>query len=115
MKLATQRRLAAAILKVGKYRVWIDPSRLSDIKEAITRADVRDLIKDNVVQKKRKVGQSKSRFRKDLKQKRKGRRKGSGSKKGKRTARLPRKKAWMIQIRSPWDFIKAVRDKIPYY
>jgi large subunit ribosomal protein L19e len=48
-KLETQKRLAAAILNVGINRVWLDPARLEDIAQAITRADILQLIKEGAI------------------------------------------------------------------
>ena len=36
---ASQRRIAASILKCGVNRVWFDPERLTDIENAISRED----------------------------------------------------------------------------
>ena len=44
VNLTLQKRLAADLLKVGRTRVWLDPEKMDDIKNAITRADVRKLI-----------------------------------------------------------------------
>ena len=44
--LDVQRRLAAQILKCGENRVRFDPESLEDIKEAITKQDIKDLLKD---------------------------------------------------------------------
>ena len=41
MNLKLQKELARKVLKVGKDRVWIDPDHLEEIKEAITRADIK--------------------------------------------------------------------------
>jgi len=111
MNLSTQRRLASDVLKVGKNRVYFDPSRLEDIKEALTKEDIRRLVKDRLIQKRPEIGNSKSRFRKLLKQKRKGRRQGEGSRKGKNTARLSNKRKWIILVRSQRNLIKELRDK----
>ena len=43
MKLDLKKKLAANTLKVGKDRVKFDNSKLDEIKEAITRQDIRDL------------------------------------------------------------------------
>lgn len=111
MKVNNQKRIAAEVLKCGANRVWFDDSRLDEIKEAITKSDIRRLVGDKAI--KAKPLKNKSRFsaRKILKQKRKGRRKGSGKRKGKRTARLPDKKVWMIKVRLQRAFIKELRDK----
>jgi large subunit ribosomal protein L19e len=44
--LATQKRLAADILKCGKKRVWFDPSELNELGMANSRANIRKLVKD---------------------------------------------------------------------
>jgi len=111
MKLKIQRRLAAGILKCSENKIVFDNTKLDDIKEAITKADIKSLIANKVIRKKPKVGVSKVRARKKKKQKRKGRRSGLGSRKGRTGARLPKKKAWIIKIRVQRKFIKLLRDK----
>ena len=61
MNLKPQRRMAAEILKCGKNRVYFDPYLVEDISLAITREDIRNLIKQGVIQKKYKKGISKQR------------------------------------------------------
>jgi len=48
LKLSFQKRLAADLLKCGVHRVKIDPKKVEEITEAITREDVKRLIKDGV-------------------------------------------------------------------
>ena len=100
MNLRSKRRMAANILKVGSDRVWLDPNRLVDIKEAITNDDLRKLMNEGTILVKQKKGISRSRFRKLITQKRKGRRAGPASKKGKATSRLGSKTAWVNRIRA---------------
>ena len=109
--LNVQRRLASQILKCGKNRIWLDPGRTEEIKEAITKADVRSLVRNGVI--KRRDLQTTSKFwaRKMKLQKSKGKRKGFGSRKGKKTARQPTKRAWINKIRLQRSFIKMLRDK----
>ncbi len=111
MKLRNQKRIAATLLKVGKTSVRFDPERLSDIKEAITKLDMRGLIKDGAVKAKPTGATSRSRLRKRLIQKRKGRQKGPGARKGKKTARLSTKEEWMIKVRVQRQFIKELKAK----
>ncbi len=111
MELKAQRRLASQILKCSGKRIVFDSNRLEDIKEAITKADIRGLVNNKVITKKPIKGVSRVRARKRKEQKRKGRQKGFGSKKGKRGARLPKKKAWMDKVRIQRSFIKHLRDK----
>lgn len=97
--------------KVGLDRVKFDPERLPDIKEAITKADLRGLINDHAIIILPKRGTSRVRARKTLVQKRKGRRAGRGSKKGKKRSTLTKKRAWINKVRIQREFIKNLRDK----
>jgi large subunit ribosomal protein L19e len=111
MKLTSQKRIAAQLLKVGVNKVWFDPDRLEEIKESITKADIRGLISDLAIQAKPYKGISSFRSRKIKEQKRKGRQKGEGSKKGTKKARLPKKEAWMAKVRTQRNFIKELKSK----
>lgn len=112
MNLRAQKRMAATLLKTGLNRVWFDDDRLTEVKEAITKADIRALIKDKAIQAKPEQGNSRYRIRKLKKQKSKGRRKGKGSRTGKKTARLSSKESWMAKIRTQRDLIKTLREKL---
>ncbi len=109
MKLNTQKRISADVLKVGVNKVWFDPSKSTEIKEAITKDDIRRLVKQKVIKKILEVSQSRGRIKKANIQKSKGQRKGAGSRKGKKTARLPKKKAWMAKIRIQRKFLKELK------
>lgn len=109
--LNVQKRLAAQILKCGKNRIRFDPNRLEDIKEAITKTDIRSLIGNGVISKKRLLSTSRFWARSRKKQKSYGKQKGFGSRKGKKTARLNPKRTWMNKIRLQRNFIKSLRDK----
>jgi len=111
MKLNLQKKLAAALLKCGKKKIVFDVSRLDDIKEAITKIDIRSLISEGAIKKKPSNATSKVRARKIALQKRKGRRKGLGKRKGKKTARLPKKEAWINRIRTQRAFLKELKEK----
>lgn len=104
-----QKRLAAQILKCSKKKVVFDQTKLSEINEAITKADVRGLIKDHFIAKKRDIGISRFRARKLARQKAKGKRKGFGSRKGKAGARTPRKLGWMNRVRLQRSVIKSLK------
>ena len=111
MNLKTQKRLAANLLKCSRKRIVFDNERLDEIKESITKKDVKGLIKDKAIQKKQSKGVSRARANKIKKQKSKGRRKGPGSRQGKHGARLPRKQAWIKKVRFQRHFIKELKDK----
>ncbi|MCF7866543.1 50S ribosomal protein L19e [Candidatus Woesearchaeota archaeon] len=105
-----QKRLAGQLLKSSTKRIKFDKDRLADIKEAITKTDIRQLIDEKAIKKIDEKGVSRSRANKIKSQKSKGKQKGPGSRKGKRTARLPRKEEWMIKIRSQRELIKELKD-----
>ncbi|HLF53996.1 MAG TPA: 50S ribosomal protein L19e [Candidatus Nanoarchaeia archaeon] len=49
MKLENKKRFAANVLGVGKGRILFNNSRLSEIKEAMTRQDIKDLFSDGAI------------------------------------------------------------------
>jgi large subunit ribosomal protein L19e len=111
MKLAVQKRLSSRILKTGEKRVKFDPNRLDEVKEAITAADLRGLISEGAITAEQKTGTSRGRARKIAEQKKKGRRKGQGSRKGKATARTGRKDTWIIKIRLQRKVLSELKEK----
>jgi large subunit ribosomal protein L19e len=109
MDLSVQKRIAADILKCGVHRVIFEESAAARIKEAITKADMRTLVKQGVVGKEQKKGISRVRANKRLTQRRLGRQQGSGTRKGRRTARIPDKQAWMAKVRTQRALLKEYR------
>ncbi len=92
MSVHTVKRLAADIMKIGMNRVRIKPDSMAKIKEALTREDVKALIKDGIVYKVPPKGNAS--LNKRTKKKRAGKRKGT------KYSRKGRKSAWMERIRS---------------
>ena len=111
MKFKLQKKLAADVLKCSQKRIVFDRDRLADIKEAITKADIKSLIAGKAIRRKPVKGVSRARARVRMIQKRKGKRKGKGSRKGKRTARRSKKAAWINAMRSQRNLLKEMRDK----
>jgi large subunit ribosomal protein L19e len=109
MILKTQTRIAAEVLKCSPKRVYFSPDHLEQIKEAITKQDIRELVKANIIQKKQVKGVSRVRARKIIVQKRKGRRRGQGSRKGKKTARLPKKEVWKTKVRAQRALLRKLK------
>jgi large subunit ribosomal protein L19e len=109
MNLKLQRRLAAQILKIGETRVWMDNDQAEEISKAITRNDVRGLISRGLIKEKPKMGISRGRTRHLESQRRKGRRKGYGKRKGRATARTPAKESWMNKVRALRRLAKAMK------
>ncbi|MFX0050552.1 MAG: 50S ribosomal protein L19e [Candidatus Hermodarchaeota archaeon] len=110
MNLTPQKKIAAKILGVGVKRVWIDPDVEEDLTLALTRADVRKLIADRIIRKKAIKGVSRVRARKIGTQKRRGQRRGLGSRKGRIGARQPSKKLWIVKVRSQRRYLSGLRD-----
>jgi large subunit ribosomal protein L19e len=96
-----QKKLAAKILKVGKSRVWLDPNKQKDIEKAITRIDVKKLIKQGAVkalpEKLHKPREGKKR------------RKGPGRRKGAKYAVVTRKERWISTVRPLRKMLKELK------
>lgn len=111
MDLSLQKRLASRVLGVGIKRVRIDPEAVSKVSAAITREDIRALVKDGSFVVKPVRGVSRARARAIQEQKRKRRRVGHGSRKGKKTARNPKKRNWITIIRPIRRRLAELREK----
>lgn len=109
MTLRYQKRTASRIMKCGVTRVWIDPSRIKDVQEAITGHDIRRFIKDGVIVKLPKKGISSYRKNRAMKQKQKGRRRGQGTRKG--YAAGLQKRQWIKRIRVIRRTLKELKSK----
>lgn len=96
-----QKKLASQILKVGRSRVWMDPEHKKDVDAAITKADVRRMILKGYIKKlpeKLKVREV-----------RKKRKKGIGSRKGSRHAKVPAKRKWITTVRPLRKMLKELK------
>ncbi len=109
--LKTQKRLAAQILRCSPSRVQFNQDRLDEIKEAITKANIRGLINSGVIVKKPTHSTSRGRIRLALIQKRKGRGKEPSKRKGKATARRKPKREWMNRTRLMRSLLSDLREK----
>ena len=111
MRLTVQRRLAGSIMRCSPKRVWFDTERLEDIKEAITKQDLKIMIAEGAIRERPAKTVSRGRARVQAAQKAKGLRRGVGSRKGKKTARLSKKRSWINKIRIQRIFLKLLRAK----
>jgi len=109
--LRNQRRMAASILKCGENRVWMDADRTEEIAKAVTKGDIKILIKGGAIKSKQSKGISSGRKKFNKKQKEKGRKRGHGSRKGAKYARLPRKERWIRTIRPIRAYLRQLRDE----
>src|SRR5512135_3559004 len=106
--LASQRRIAAAVLKCGVHRVWFDPDQMTEIENAISREDMRKLVDDGVIKARPKKGVSRGRAR--IAKRAYGHRKGVGRRKGAAGARTPSKRVWIQKIRAIRKVLVELRD-----
>jgi large subunit ribosomal protein L19e len=109
MSLDYVKELAAKVKGVGKSRIYIDPEYYDKLSTVISREEVKKLIEDGIIKIKPKKGISKGRFRKKLKQKRKGLRKGPGSIKGNKIK--IKKKEYVKRIRGLRKYLRNLYDK----
>ena len=72
VNLSSQRRIAASVLRCSPKKVHFNPESSAEIKEVITKADMRQMVKDGVISKRAVKGSSKARVRASRKQKQKG-------------------------------------------
>jgi len=98
-----QKKLAAKILKVGVSRVWLDPTKKKEIESAITKADIRKLIKKGYI----KALPEKLKKPKEKKK----RRRGPGRRKGKKYAKVSRKERWISTVRALRKMLKELKEK----
>ncbi|MFP4632746.1 MAG: 50S ribosomal protein L19e [Halobacteriota archaeon] len=109
--LSNQKRMAADIIGCGENRVWIDPGAQSDVAEAITREDVRELVRTGLIREKQKKGVSRGRARERDQKRAYGHGKGPGKRKGKAGARNDSKDEWQSKIRAQRRELKRLREQ----
>lgn len=100
MKLEKKKELAARTLNVGKGRITFVSSRNNEIKEAITKQDIRDLVADKAI------------VVKEVK----GRKKVVGRKNKRRDGKIKkkvnvRKKQYMTMTRKLRGYIKKLKEQ----
>jgi large subunit ribosomal protein L19e len=98
-------------MKVGKNRVWIDPTRTDDVVMAIRREDMQRLIKEGTIKTLPKTGVSKGRARALHIKRKKGLRRGPGSRKGAKHSIIPQKQNWMLRVRRLRDYSKGLKTR----
>ncbi|OTF76391.1 60S ribosomal protein L19-like protein, partial [Euroglyphus maynei] len=108
--LGLQKRLAAAVLKCGRNKVWLDPNENSEISNANSRQNIRKLIKDGLIIRKPVAVHSRARVRRNAEARRKGRHTGPGKRKGTANARMPVKVLWIRRMRVLRRLLKKYRE-----
>ncbi|HLE07350.1 MAG TPA: 50S ribosomal protein L19e [archaeon] len=98
-----QKKLAAKILKCGESRVWISPELGTKLEAAITRQDIRNLIRK---------GKIKKLPAKENPPHVEHRRQNIGSRKGAKGARVGKKDMWFRVVRPQRKLLKELRPKL---
>ncbi|ABL89015.1 LSU ribosomal protein L19E [Pyrobaculum islandicum DSM 4184] len=102
------KRLAAEILGVGVSRVKISPEAAERLEEVVTKDDVRALIDQGLIWAEQKKGVSRGRWRIRHEKKKEGRRRGHGSRKGRRT---DEEEVWKNKVRAMRRFLNTLKKK----
>lgn len=97
--LKLQKTLTANAYGVGRSKVKIDFEQREEVKEAITKADIRSLVESGVIKITQTIGTSRRRARDRVLKRKVGRQDGDSKKKGKSTARTPKKRVWINKVR----------------
>ena len=100
------KRLAADILGVGVSRVKISPEAVERLEEVVTKDDVRALIEEGLIWAEPKKGVSRGRWRVRRLKKKRGRRRGPGSRKGKR---VDEQEVWKNKVRAMRRFLNTLK------
>ncbi len=107
------RKIAAELLNCGNDRVWFDPEQQEKVKSAMTKEDIRALIKEKVIKKRKQNFQSRGRARILREKRKKGRKRGKGKRKGTKKARSEKKESWMKNVRSQRKLLKQMKKEKP--
>ncbi|MCP8312226.1 MAG: 50S ribosomal protein L19e [Candidatus Methylarchaceae archaeon HK02M1] len=108
--MSNKKVMAAKVLKVGVNKVRIDPGNLERVVDAITKDDIRALIREGAIWAEHIKGISRGRTRtRRASKKKRGR--GSGSKKGASGARTPKKRLWVTKVRAIRNRLKKARER----
>ena len=99
MNLKKKKDLAKRTFNIGEDRIVFAESRLNDIKEAITKQDIRDLKEDGAI------------IIKEIKGRRKVKEKRGKSINNKRKKRKKRKKDYMILTRKLRKYVSELKNK----
>lgn len=96
MAIATIRRLAADIMRVGENKIRIAPDNVKEAEGALTRADVRGLIDKGIITRLKPQGRASTR---------KKERRSVGKRRG---IMIPEKEAWMMKVRAQRRLLRTL-------
>ncbi|KAH6570053.1 hypothetical protein BASA60_007980 [Batrachochytrium salamandrivorans] len=104
------KRLASAVLKCGKRKIWLDPNEINEISNANSRQNIRKLVKDGLIIRKPVNSHSRYRVREMAAAKRLGRHSGTGKRHGTADARMPTGVLWMRRMRVLRRLLRKYRE-----
>ncbi len=113
MKGYKAKSIAAKLMNTAKDKVWINPEEAESLKEAITKDDIRGLIKERIIKKSKLPQQSKVRSRKLKKSKSRGRKKGFGSRRAGIKKRSEKKESWIKRVRAQRRTLRELKESDP--
>ena len=103
------RRMAGRILKVGQTKIWISPEHKDRVAQAMTKEDVRGLIKERAIAKRRDMQHSRGSARVLMVKKSKGRKKGKGKRQGTKKTRMNTKERWITNVRAQRSTLRELK------
>ncbi len=110
VNLAAKRRLLARVTGVGIHRIRMDPEKLPDISDAITRQNARGLVTAGIVTIRTAGGTSRGRAQ-DKRDQRHKRGTKQGSKQGRKGARTSRKRTHVAKVRALRRLLKIAKAR----
>lgn len=110
MDLSYQRRVAAEILGVGENNIVFDETKIDRIANAITREDIKKLIKEGAIYYQPPRRNSRGRWKVFHEARKKGRHRGYGKRKGAAGARSNHLYEWVYRIRKIRRYLQWLRD-----
>jgi len=110
VNLKTKKRLVSRVAGVGQSRIKFDPERSDDIADAITRQNIRSLISAGAITIKAAKGTSRGRSKYKKSQKAK-RGTTTGSKKGRKGARVGKKEVYVTRTRALRYRLRVAKER----
>lgn len=110
INLRSKKKLLSRVSGVGIHRLRLDPNKLDDVADAITRNNARGLITAGIVTIKPIKGTSRGRAQyKKMQRSKRGTK--PGSKQGRKGARTVRKATYVAKVRSLRRILKIAKDR----
>lgn len=110
VNLRAKKRLVSRIAGVGLSRIKFNPEKEDDIADAITRDNIRSLISAGAITIKAAGGTSRGRSRyKKMQKKKRGA--TTGSKKGRKGARVGKKEVYVKKVRALRHRLRVAKDR----